>query len=127
MRPGTALRRAVDERGGDFRAIETVLRAERDAERTVEQTTEQAGALIARAREHANEISQRADARIRRLLIQCASAADAQIEGLRAAHERRLRAVANGPSDQRLAAAVARLADWLLAEEDSSERKQDHP
>jgi vacuolar-type H+-ATPase subunit H len=127
LRSRTALRRTLDERTGDFRAIETVLHAERDAERAVEQAGHQASAVVARARERANEITQRADVRIRRLLAQCATAADMQIDGLHAAHERRLRAVEHGPSDEGLAAAVARLADWLLGDAATTEQELDHP
>ena len=127
MRSRTALRRSIDERSGDFRAIETVLHAERDAERVVEQTVHQASAVVARARERANEITQRADARIRRVLTQCATAAEMQIDGLRAAHERRLRAEEHGPSDESLSAAVARVADWLLADAATTEMVQNRP
>ena len=127
MRARTALRRTLEERTGDFRAIETVLHAERDAERAVEQTVHRASVLVTRARARANEITQRADARIRRLLIQCATLADLQIDGLRAAHELRLRAIEHGPSDESLAAAVARLADWLLGDAATTEQELDHP
>lgn len=123
----TTLRRTLDERAGDFRAIETVLRAERDAERAVEQTVQQASALVARARERANEIAQRADVRIRKLHTQCATAANMQIDGLRAAHERRLSAEEHGPSDDGLAAAVARLTEWLLADTATADGEVDDP
>jgi vacuolar-type H+-ATPase subunit H len=101
----------------DERAIETVLDAEREAERAIQAATEQATALLAASRERASAIATRGDERIRRLHASCATATDRLIEALRRDHAHRQRQSELSLAEpRRLKGAVDRVAAWLLGE-----------
>jgi len=102
----------------DDRAIERVLDAERAAERAVAEAAVRAEQLVADARRLVRGIGERADERIKKLRARSASVTDATVARLRREHEERARASERGLADEpRLAAAVERVAAWLLGDD----------
>lgn len=102
----------------ETRAIETVLDAERAAERSVAEATSEAGRILSEARERARRIAERADERIRHVHARSSTLSDQAIEDLYAAHEDRARASERKLREPELIEhATARVAAWLLGED----------
>ena len=120
-RSDLALRRSAT---SDTRAIETVLDAERAAEQAVADASAEAERQLGEARNHARRIGERADERIRRVHARATTLADQAIEQLYEAHEDRARESQRNLSNTALVeGAAARVAAWLLGEDDAGERK----
>lgn len=103
------------EPGGDTRAIEQVLEAERAAERSVLEASEEAERRLANARDRARAVAVRADQRIQNLHARSAARADRAVEDLFREHEARMDSERVLGDEARLDAASERVADWLLA------------
>ncbi len=111
---------ARQQRTSDTQAIETVLDAERAAERAVTEAEAEAERILSEARDHARRIGERADERIRRVHARSAALSDSAVEELYAAHEDRARESQQSLSDPgRVDRAAARVAAWLLGEDEA--------
>ncbi len=96
-------------------AVVAALDAEAEARARRERAESQARDLISAARRRAQEISQHADARIRRAQMRVAALTAADSERIRAEGEAALREVAANPADSAaIAAAARRVADLVF-------------
>jgi vacuolar-type H+-ATPase subunit H len=109
---------------GSEQAMNTVLEAEREAERRIAECQAEARQIVESARQSARRIAERTDARISRVHAHCATTVGQQVETLLNREQSQQNTASPAHEQAALEAAVERLADLLtgnLPEEEDEE------